>query len=190
MVAFVCTHLPAMSGVSVGAASCSDTGAENVSEMVVFGATFCAPGAGVVDAREKEDEAADPPAPEPEPVLDPPALDPAFAAPGCFGVDEPIVSSSTTATTIAAPSRSTHGRRRNGLPARDSRTFMASARSRRRLTRNQDCGQRMGRMRGRCVRGSGIRSEFPASRRCHPACTGGRPSAPAGPGTPLDPPVA
>ena len=51
MVAFVCTHLPAMSGLSVGAPSCSDTGAENVSEMVAFGATFCSPGSGLVDAR-------------------------------------------------------------------------------------------------------------------------------------------
>ena len=40
-----------MFGVSVGAALCSDTGAEKVSEIVVFGATFCVPAAGMVVLR-------------------------------------------------------------------------------------------------------------------------------------------
>ena len=39
--AFVRTHLPAMAGDSAGAAFCSETGAEKVNEIVVFGATFC-----------------------------------------------------------------------------------------------------------------------------------------------------
>ena len=46
--ALVCTHLPAMSGESIGDARRRETGAENVSEIWVFGATFWAPGAGVV----------------------------------------------------------------------------------------------------------------------------------------------
>ena len=54
MVAFVCTHLPAMAGVSVGAAFCSETGAENVSEMVVFAATFCVARAPGVVGRQEE----------------------------------------------------------------------------------------------------------------------------------------
>ena len=59
---------------------------------------------------------------EPELVLL--ELDAVLAEPGCFGPDEPFMSSTTTtATTMAAPSRRTHGRRRNGLPARDSRTL-------------------------------------------------------------------
>ncbi len=45
--ALVRTHLPAMSGETVGAVRRRVTGAENVSEIVVFGATFWAPGAGV-----------------------------------------------------------------------------------------------------------------------------------------------
>ena len=48
MVRVVCTHLPATFGVTVGATLCSDTGAENVNEMVVFGATFCIPAGGLV----------------------------------------------------------------------------------------------------------------------------------------------
>ncbi len=52
--------------------------------------------------------------------------------PACPGASEPFVRNSTAArTTTAAPS-STHGRQRSGLPALDSRTFIASARSRRR----------------------------------------------------------
>ena len=54
VVAFDCTHLPAMFGESVGATFCSETGAEKVNEMGVFGATFCVPAAGVADCREKE----------------------------------------------------------------------------------------------------------------------------------------
>ena len=48
VVAFVRTHLPAICGESTGAAWCSDTGAEKVSEIVAFGATFCSPGAGLL----------------------------------------------------------------------------------------------------------------------------------------------
>ena len=51
VVGFVCTHLPETLGVTVGAAFLSATGAENVSEMVVFDATFCVPAAGVADVR-------------------------------------------------------------------------------------------------------------------------------------------
>ena len=35
----------------------SETGAENVTEMVVFGATFCAPAAGVVDCSDERGRA-------------------------------------------------------------------------------------------------------------------------------------
>jgi len=41
-----------MAGDSWGIALRSETGAENVTEIVVFGATFCAPGAGLVVSRE------------------------------------------------------------------------------------------------------------------------------------------
>ena len=100
--------------------------------MLVFAATFCVPAAGVVDF--KKNEAVLAPAAAFEPAPDPFALEGA----GCFGVDPPVTMSTTTTTAmaVAAPTRSTHGRRRNGLPARDSRTFMTSTRSRRRLTRN------------------------------------------------------
>jgi len=37
-----------MPGVSTGVAFCTETGAENVTEIVVFGATPCAPAAGFV----------------------------------------------------------------------------------------------------------------------------------------------
>ncbi len=185
--ALVCTHLPAMSGVSCGAAWCSDTGAENVSEMVVFGATFCAPADGMVVFRKKLVVVA-PPDPEPEPDLVSLVLG-VPAEPECLGDDEPRVSSSTTAITTAAPTRSTHGRRRNGLPVLDSRTFMASARSRR-------CAQLAIRLRpaygpdgARCVGGGENMSRWGAvlegDRRHHP---GGR-RRPAGPGTLPDPPV-
>jgi hypothetical protein len=43
-----CTHFPATFGVTVGATFRSDTGAENVNEIVVFGATFWVPAAGFV----------------------------------------------------------------------------------------------------------------------------------------------
>ena len=100
--------------------------------MLVFAATFCVPAAGVVDFKKNEAVFAGPVPFEPEP--DPFALE----GPGFSGVDPLVATSATTTTTMAAaaPTRSTHGRRRNGLPARDSRTFMASTRSRRRLTRN------------------------------------------------------
>ena len=51
MVAFDCTHLPAMLGDSVGAAFWSETGAEKVSVMGVLGGTFWVPAAGVADCR-------------------------------------------------------------------------------------------------------------------------------------------
>ena len=122
MVAFVCTHFPATSGVTAGAAWRSDTGAEKVSEIVVSAGTFCAPAAGLVDFNENEApvESSDAPDPEPEPDLEPLELDAAVPGPECAGPEEPKVKNSTTATTMAAPTSSTHGRRRNGLPARDS----------------------------------------------------------------------
>ena len=49
----VWTQFPPMSGDSSGIAQCSETGAENVTEIVVFGATSCAPGVGVVASRTK-----------------------------------------------------------------------------------------------------------------------------------------
>ena len=49
--ALVWTHLPPMAGDRRGVALRSETGAENVTEIVVFGATFCAPGAGLVAFR-------------------------------------------------------------------------------------------------------------------------------------------
>src|ERR1700722_18502434 len=122
VVALLCTHFPATVGVSTGAAWRSDTGAEKVSEIVVFAATFCAPAAGLVDCRENEAplEPPDPLDPS-EPVLDPLTLDASLAEPD-RGVEEPNVSTSTTTTTTAtaAPSSMTHGRRRSGLPALDS----------------------------------------------------------------------
>ena len=43
------THFPATLGVSCGVTLLSVTGSENVTEMAVFEATFCAPAAGVND---------------------------------------------------------------------------------------------------------------------------------------------
>ncbi len=51
VVGFVCTHLPETLGVTVGAACLRATGAEKVSEMVAFDATFWVPAAGVADFR-------------------------------------------------------------------------------------------------------------------------------------------
>ena len=123
---FVWTHVPAMSGDTTGVALCSETGAENITEMVVFGATFWAPEVGLVALSENpvSDEPRDPPEPDRDPPLD------AAGDAGCPGGDEQALRSSTSATMPPAPTRSTHGRSRNGLPGLDSRTFMASARSR------------------------------------------------------------
>ena len=109
--------------MSVGAAMASRwTGEEKVREIVVFAGTFCAPAAGVDDAREKVlvERDADPEAPEPWFEL-------ADCVPEGPGDEELFVNHTTAAMTTAAPARSTHGRRRNGLSDLDSRTFMASA---------------------------------------------------------------
>jgi len=113
-----------------------ETGAENVTEIVVLGGTFCAPGAGLVAFR-KNPFAGDRLEPEWDEARDP------VADPGCVDGEEPVARYSAAATMRAAPSTNTHGRRRSGLPGRDSRTFMTSARSRRRqlaIRRHQRTG--------------------------------------------------
>jgi hypothetical protein len=49
VVAFGCTHFPATGGASVGVTLPSTTGAEKVTDNVVFVATFCAAVEGVED---------------------------------------------------------------------------------------------------------------------------------------------
>ena len=122
MVGLAWTHLPAMVGERVGVdAAFRVTGEENVNEIIVFAGTFSWPAAGVVDLREKVFFG--PPDPDPCPAL----LD-AVGEPEFPGDDELLVKYTTAAMTTMAPTRSTHGRRRNGLPDLDSRTFIPSAR--------------------------------------------------------------
>src|ERR1700722_1671628 len=182
-----------MSGESCGAAWRSDTGAENVSEMVVFGATFCAPGAGIVVFRSKLA------------VAEPPGLVSlvlgAPAEPECFGDDEPRVSSRTTTTAIttAAPTRRTHGCSHRGLPVLDSRTFMVSAHSRRRAPTRNPTGPSVWAAAGRDASDEPkILAEWGPSWRGDPRHHSGLHRAPSGapspptppPGTLPDPPVS
>src|SRR5580692_10416734 len=93
VVAFDCTHLPAMLGDSVGATFCSDTGAVKVSVMGVFGGTFWVPAAGVAERRENDpaaeaSEAGEPP----DPAVPPLAVDG-----GEFDGDPPRESPTATA---------------------------------------------------------------------------------------------
>lgn len=127
VVAVVRTHLPATAGESTGItvrAETAETGEENVTEIVVFGATPCAPAIGVVVRSDNQvaPERADPEAGELACESDD-----AFVDPERPGTADPFVKNSTAARTTTAPARSTHGRKRSGLPPLDSRTFMASA---------------------------------------------------------------
>jgi hypothetical protein len=127
VVAVVRTHVPATAGVSTGVTVPAETGEENVTEMVVFGATPWAPSTGVVVrsdnpvAPEREDPEPD----EPDDLECEP--DDVFVDPEWPGAADPFVKNSTAASRTTAPARSTHRRKRNGLPPLDSRTFMASA---------------------------------------------------------------
>src|SRR5580692_10099110 len=98
VVAFDCTHLPAMLGDSVGAAFCSATGAEKVSVMGVFGGTFCVPSAGVADRRENAPAAEASAAEPPDPAAPPLAL---FDG-ECVGEEPPRESPTATAATRTA----------------------------------------------------------------------------------------
>jgi hypothetical protein len=121
VVGVLCTHFPAILGVSVGATIASRwTGEEKVSEIVVFVGTFWAPAVGIEDVRAKLRFECDVDAAEPWFELVP-------CDPEGPDVDVLVVNHTTAAITTAAPAKSTHGRRRNGLSDLDSRTFMASA---------------------------------------------------------------
>ena len=144
-------HLPAMAGDRTGVAFWSETGRENVTEMVALAGTPCAPEVGYVALSTRSD-AEDAPEPDPREADRDAPLE-VSAESGCVGGDDPPVRSSTAATITAAPARSTQGRRRNGLPALVSRTFMASARSRRVRRLGPDVFQRMGPIPRKCVRG-------------------------------------
>ena len=113
-----------------GRCLCSETGAENVTEMVVFGRHVLGPRGGVRRLERGAERRGPGPSPS-RPSRTRPCCPTCWPSPGASGGDEPLGRSRTAATTTTAPARSTQGRRRNGLPALVSRTFMASARSRR-----------------------------------------------------------
>ena len=124
VVALVRTHLPATAGESTGVTVVAETGEENVTEIVVFGATPCAPAIGVVV---RSDNRVAPERADPERDEVACEFDDAFVDPERPGTADPFVKNSTAARTTTAPPRRTHGRKRKGLPPLDSRTFMASA---------------------------------------------------------------
>jgi hypothetical protein len=141
------THLPPKAGDSWGVTLPRATGSENVTEIDVFDATFCAPAAGEDDLTKKPvRDACDVP------------LDPAWTdvevfeveARGCVGGDEPPLNMTIPATmdtTMPTASKSgRRGRESGGRLPRDLCTPLTNASARRKpgcLHPNPDL-QRMG----------------------------------------------